>query len=153
MRPNPRSFLRHSLSLNVLQKARRSTHRHRTATTFGQFSNPEPSEHDHNFGHYDVILPEEPFIWGVSHIKLRTVPEYIRRPKYALPDVSGKVGKEEAEDKSVWKTGADRIIVKGEDEAKLRSTAGLASEVLKYAGSLVKVSEFPLNKYTFTFFC
>ncbi|KAJ7757554.1 methionyl aminopeptidase [Mycena metata] len=50
-----------------------------------------------NIRSFSVILPEEPFIYGVSHIKPRIVPEHIPRPHYAggsptvIQDVDGKV--------------------------------------------------------------
>ena len=37
-----------------------------------------------DFGDYDIILPPEPYVWGVSHIHPRPVPDGIARPTYAL---------------------------------------------------------------------
>jgi len=37
-----------------------------------------------DFGNYNVILPEQPFVFGVTHIQpLRLVPSHIERPYYA----------------------------------------------------------------------
>ncbi|KAJ7665078.1 methionyl aminopeptidase [Mycena polygramma] len=74
---------------------------------------------------YSVILPEEPFIFGVSHIKPRSVPEHILRPHYAggsptVQDVDGKVQ------------------LGGDAETRLRAAAALARKVREFAGTLVK---------------
>lgn len=87
-----------------------------------------------NFGHYSVILPEEPFVFGVSHIKPRMVPNHINRPPYAIRDSSSR--------KAVQKDAEDvdgKFPLGGEAEGKLRSVASLAKTVREYAGSLVKV--------------
>ncbi|KAJ3846853.1 methionyl aminopeptidase [Lentinula lateritia] len=87
-----------------------------------------------NFGHYSVILPEEPFVFGVSHIKPRMVPNHINRPPYTIRDSSGhEAGHKDAEDVD------GKFPLGGEAEGKLRSVASLAKTVRDYAGSLVKV--------------
>ncbi|KAK7063716.1 methionine aminopeptidase [Favolaschia claudopus] len=83
-----------------------------------------PSRH---FG-YSVILPEEPFVHGVSHIQRRGVPQHIARPEYAggsptVPeDVNGKVQ------------------LGGDAERRVRAAAKLAKNVREFAGTLVKAS-------------
>ncbi|KIK64237.1 hypothetical protein GYMLUDRAFT_161835 [Collybiopsis luxurians FD-317 M1] len=94
--------------------------------------NEEPFPVPDNFGYYSVILPDEPFVFGVSHIKPRNVPDHIKRPPYAL-NGSSKDIQEGAEDR------AGKIPLGGDAEQKLRSAASLAREVREYAGSLVKV--------------
>lgn len=84
------------------------------------------------FGVYSVILPEEPYVFGTDHIVPRTVPSRITRPPYVGAPISA------LHNGDPW-TGDGRIILKGEDERKLRTAARLAKTVLDYAGSLVKV--------------
>ncbi|KZT70283.1 methionine aminopeptidase [Daedalea quercina L-15889] len=87
----------------------------------------EEEEEDYDFGSFDVILPEEPYVWGVAHIQPRAVPPHIARPPYArgepvrvpLQDLPMRLG--------------------GEDEHKLRGAAKLARDVLRLAGELVQV--------------
>ncbi|KAH9942602.1 methionine aminopeptidase, partial [Amylocystis lapponica] len=95
---------------------------------------PESSDSDYDFGLYDVILPKEPFVWGVSHIKPRPVPGHIHRPHYALAS-----GPSNEQERRKVHPPEGRTIARGEDEARLRSAAKLAREVLQYAGSLVNV--------------
>ncbi|KAJ6611495.1 methionyl aminopeptidase [Mycena sp. CBHHK59/15] len=79
-----------------------------------------------DFGTYTVILPEEPFVFGVAHIAPRSVPKNIARPPYAggsqeVPhDVGGK------------------IMLGGEAERRVRSAATLAKKVREFAGALLK---------------
>ncbi|TEB23750.1 methionyl aminopeptidase [Coprinellus micaceus] len=95
---------------------------------------PTPSslhelEHEDNFGLYSVILPEEPFVFGTSHIPRRSVPSHIPRPPYA----SGrKLTPEEQNFRG-------KIQLGGEQEQGVREAAALAKKVREYAGSLVKV--------------
>ncbi|KAG6836389.1 hypothetical protein H0H93_008534 [Arthromyces matolae] len=87
---------------------------------------------DDDFGDYDIILPEEPFVWGVSHIKPRSVPESIIRPSYAQPgyaDVGNSFSRH---------TVGERITLGGEAEARIRDAANLAKKVRNYAGTLAK---------------
>ncbi|KIK00556.1 hypothetical protein K443DRAFT_100179 [Laccaria amethystina LaAM-08-1] len=81
-----------------------------------------------DFGNYNVILPKEPFVFGVSHIQpLRTVPSHIERPYYAsVPPTEGPKGN-------------GKIELGGEEEAKLRNAARLARNVREFAGTLVQV--------------
>lgn len=84
---------------------------------------------------YNVILPTEPFVFGVSHIQPRFVPDHVVKPPYArgipvpiedgpLQDTSGK------------------IELGGEAELKIREAALLAKKVREFAGTQVKVSFF-----------
>ena len=79
-----------------------------------------------DFGNYNIILPEEPFVFGVSHIQpLRAVPSHIERPCYAsvppIEELKGNV----------------KIGLEGEEEAKLRDATMLARNVREFAGTLV----------------
>ncbi|KAJ7069055.1 methionyl aminopeptidase, partial [Mycena belliarum] len=79
------------------------------------------------FGSYAVILPPEPFVFGVSHIIPRPVPQNIPRPSYAggsqtYQDVDGKVE------------------LRGAPERRLRAAAALARDIRDFAGTLVKVN-------------
>ncbi|KAF7307543.1 Methionine aminopeptidase [Mycena indigotica] len=87
---------------------------------------PRLSRAFQDFGNYSVILPQEPFVYGVGHITQRSVPTHILRPDYAggrpttNADVDGKV------------------FLGGDAERRLRAAAKLAREVRVFAGSLVK---------------
>ena len=95
----------------------------------------EPSEHDVRYGYYDVILPEEPFVWGTSHIIPRGVPPQIPRPPY-VPDPSNPDALRK-EDPSRAKR---KLITDREDLQKLRRAARLAAETLQFAELLAQVS-------------
>ncbi|KDR84405.1 hypothetical protein GALMADRAFT_711713 [Galerina marginata CBS 339.88] len=85
-----------------------------------------------DFGTYSVILPEEPFVFGVSHIQPRHVPEHIVKPSYALnPD--GSIPEEKS------KRNSGKIKLGGLAESKIREAAALAKVVREFAGSQVKV--------------
>ncbi|KAH9833835.1 methionine aminopeptidase [Rhodofomes roseus] len=84
-------------------------------------------EEDYDFGAFGVILPEEPYVWGVSHITPRAVPAHIARPPYARGEGVRLV----LEDRPTQLGGAD--------ERRLREAARLARDVLRFAGSLVEV--------------
>lgn len=107
----------------------------RYITTSPAFDSDESREVE-DFGTYNVILPEEPFVWGVSHITRRPVPSHIVRPKYAVqldPSTSSEI------DHTQQYEGDGRIILGSIDEKRLRAAATLAKNVRKYAGSLVQV--------------
>ena len=80
---------------------------------------------------YNVILPTEPFVFGVSHIQPRFVPDHIVKPPYAR---SIPVSTEEnpLEDNG-------KIELGGEAELKIREAALLAKKVREFAGTQVKV--------------
>ncbi|GLB34284.1 putative removes the N-terminal methionine from nascent proteins [Lyophyllum shimeji] len=93
-----------------------------------------PLRKKEDFGTYSIILPTEPFVFGVSHITPRTVPEHIVRPHYAVQ------GYTEAErDGGLEPPFAEKIVLGGEAESRLRAAARLARKVREYAGQLVKV--------------
>ena len=89
----------------------------------------ELSEHDLRFGLYDVILPEEPFVWGTAHILPRPVPAWIARPPY-VDDPAGAANA----------STERRLITDAADVVRLRRAAELARRALELAGSLVAVS-------------
>ena len=91
------------------------------------------SEDDFDFGTYSVILPSEPYVFGVSHIIPRSVPPNIVRPPYALSSLSTN-----AED-FLTATDGGKIMLGGEAEGRLRAAARLAKKVREYAGKLVQV--------------
>ena len=102
--------------------------------------NPEDLQEVEDFGVYNVILPEEPFVWGVSHITLRPVPDHIVRPRYALQhDRSVSLAKSETVHEEHY-DGDGRIKLGSVEEKRVRAAATFARNVRNYAGSLVQVS-------------
>ncbi|KAH0588180.1 hypothetical protein H2248_006895 [Termitomyces sp. 'cryptogamus'] len=93
----------------------------------------EDSGPDVDFGDYSIILPEEPFVWGVAHITPRNVPDNIERPPYAQPGYT-----ETGCHSSTGRTIPERIALGGEANARLRDAANLARKVRDYAGTLIK---------------
>ena len=91
-----------------------------------------------SFGSYSVILPEEPFIWGVSHITPRLVPPNIRRPPYART-LAGGWATSSSSESGCLPPHEDRIRLGSEQETKLRAAAKLARKVREFAGTLVRV--------------
>jgi methionyl aminopeptidase len=79
---------------------------------------------------YNVILPTEPYVWGVSHIQPRLVPDHIVKPPYAR---GIQVPTEEIPQ------GRGKIELGGEAELKIREAAMLAKKVREFAGTQVKV--------------
>lgn len=96
-----------------------------------KFSSAHSDLTDDDFGDYSIILPEEPYIFGVSHIVPRSVPNNITRPYYAA---SGFVRHDKEPIAS-----AERITLGGETEIRLREAAKLARKTREYAGTLVQV--------------
>lgn len=94
---------------------------------------PAGEDEQYDFGYYDVILPKEPFVWGVSHIHPRALPAHIQRPSYAVSENSA--GTQSSHTIVPARKLAD---LTGENNARLRRAASLGREVLEYAGSLVK---------------
>lgn len=84
-----------------------------------------------DFGDYEVILPQEPFVFGVSRIHARQVPEDIVKPPYALT-VDGIPDQTPRRDSGKIKLG-------GEAESRVRQAALLAKKVREFAGTQVKV--------------
>jgi methionyl aminopeptidase len=107
----------------------------RHVTTSPAFDSDKSREVE-DFGTYNVILPEEPFVWGVSHITQRPVPSHIVRPKYAVqhdPSMSSETDHEQQYE------GDGRITLGSIEEKRMRAAATLAKNVRQYAGSLVQV--------------
>jgi methionyl aminopeptidase len=102
----------------------------RHVTTSPAFDSDKSLEVE-DFGAYNVILPEEPFVWGVSHITRRPVPSHIIRPKYAVQHDPSVDHEQQYE-------GDGRINLGSIDEKRVRAAATLAKNVRQYAGSLVK---------------
>ncbi|KAI9513227.1 methionyl aminopeptidase [Russula earlei] len=121
----------------LVMRSDASTYR-RHGTTRSRASDEENdiSELDASFfGTYSVILPTEPFVFGVSHIPQRPVPSQIPRPPYATPSARGlstPTGRGSSSSDDLVRLGSS-------EERRLRRAARLAREVLEYAGTLVKV--------------
>jgi hypothetical protein len=98
---------------------------------FLKFSTGQPNLASDDFGSYSILLPEEPYTFGVSHIVPRSVPSEIARPYYAAPGFLSD------EEEPIPK--AERIALGGEAEVRLREAARLARKVREYAGTLVQV--------------
>lgn len=96
-------------------------------------------DEESSFGSYSVILPEEPFVWGVSHITPRTVPSSIRGPPYAQKLAGDRPTSHASTSKRLREPYEDRIRLGSEDETKLRASAKLARNVRKFAGTLIRV--------------
>lgn len=75
-----------------------------------------------DFGDYSIILPQEPFVFGTSHIQPRAVPDHIARPSYIKDDAS-------------------RITLGTHEEIKMREAGRLARKVKEFARNLVKVCQ------------
>ncbi|KAH9939306.1 methionine aminopeptidase [Epithele typhae] len=90
------------------------------------------SEHDLRFGFYDIILPEEPYMWGTSHILPRNVLPQIPRPPY-VPDPANPDASADATSDTRRK-----LITAPEDVVRLKRAARLAAETLNYAETLVE---------------
>jgi len=97
-----------------------------------RFSTEEERDTFEDSGVYSIIFPPDPVVWGVSHIKPRTVPPHIVRPPYALP------GREAAADPP-FHQNSGKIKLGGEAERKIREAGLLAKKVREFAGTLVKV--------------
>lgn len=88
-------------------------------------------------GHYDIIIPDEPYVWGTSHITPRPVPSHIPRPRYV--DVASPKSPENFRE---GYSGDGRIQLGSNEETRLRKAAHLARRVLQFASTLVQVSNF-----------
>ena len=109
-----------------------SAWRHGTVTDDENNDISEPDTDSEYFGNYSVILPPEPFVFGVDHIPQRPVPEHIPRPPYLTSSTRHPYTLRES-------SSDDRIRLGGSEERRLREAARLAREVLEYAGTLAKV--------------
>ena len=105
------------------------------------FSTRVTDEEIPDFGSYSVILPEEPFVWGVSHIHPRTVLCDIRRPSYAWTLAEENATLHSSRSGSSFEPHEDdsRIQLGSEEETKLRASAKLARKVREFSGTLVQV--------------
>lgn len=106
-----------------------------------RFLSTRISDEEASFGSYSVILPEEPFVWGVSHISPRAVPSSIRRPSYArtLAEDERSLHSSRSGPSREPYEGGSRIQLGGEEETKLRVSAKLARKVREFSGTLVQV--------------
>ncbi|PPQ66178.1 hypothetical protein CVT24_000155 [Panaeolus cyanescens] len=90
----------------------------------------EPEEYE-DFGQYSIILPEEPFVFGVSHIQPLSTPDGIIKPDYVLqPHLSQH---------DIANSSPGKIKLNTQEEIRLREAAKLAKSVREFAGSLVHV--------------
>ena len=87
-------------------------------------------------GDYSVVLPKEPYVWGVSHIIPRPVPVHISRPPYIKGD---RPILDDPKNGDPYE-GDGRIMLGSSEEKSLRKAALLARDALKYASTLVKVT-------------
>jgi hypothetical protein len=87
-------------------------------------------------GEYSIILPKEPFVWGVSHIIPHDVPVNIQRPPYAR--LNSAVNVSDSFNRDPY-TDDGRICFGSSEEGSLRKAGSLAKDVLAFAGTLVKV--------------
>jgi methionyl aminopeptidase len=94
-----------------------------------------------DYGRYNVILPTEPFIWGVSHIRPRPVPQDIPRPAYALSGPSTERDTSQREDPQ---EGEVIVPLGGHEEECLRNAGRLAKQVRGYVETLIRVTFPPL---------
>jgi methionyl aminopeptidase len=80
---------------------------------------------------YNIILPTEPFVFGLSHIQPRFVPDHIVKPPYAggIPIPTEEIPIQDS----------GKIELGGEAELKIREAALLAKKVREFAGAQVKV--------------
>ncbi|TDL30047.1 methionyl aminopeptidase [Rickenella mellea] len=91
---------------------------------------------DTDFGHYSIILPEEPPVWGTSHIIPRGVPPRISRPQYVNKTLSLGQNDEGVHDDPY--DGDGRIRLGSQEEKRLRNAAKLARLTLSRAYELAK---------------
>jgi hypothetical protein len=90
-----------------------------------------------DFGAYNVILPPEPFAFGIDHIQPRVVPDHIVKPLYARATSSSLSSPSTGVEHPLQNNG--KIILGGEAEFKIRAAALLAKKVREFAGTQVKV--------------
>ena len=94
---------------------------------------------------YSVILPPEPFVFGVSHIQPRSVPDHIVKPPYARGGNPNPVVIEE-----IPIQDGEKIELGGEAELRIREAALLAKKVREFAATQVKVRLFFFETFLFT---
>jgi hypothetical protein len=106
-----------------------------------RFLSTRVSNEEVAFGSYSVVLPEEPFVWGVSHISPRTVPSSIGRPPYAqtlAEDKHALHSSKSGYSREPYKDD-NRIRLGSEEETRLRASSKLARQVREFSGTLVRV--------------
>lgn len=109
-----------------------------------RFLSTRVSDEETSFGSYSVILPEEPFVWGVSHILPRSVPSSIGRPPYAQTLGEEPYRHSSRNEHSQGSCEYDSQVRLGsEEEAKLRASSKLARKVREFSGTLVRVGNGP----------
>ncbi|KAJ3512037.1 hypothetical protein NLJ89_g3757 [Agrocybe chaxingu] len=128
------------LSSRTWTRSNSSSHKRVLWSTFRirQFSTEQEVFED--FGEYSVILPEEPFVFGVSHIKPRTVPAHVKKPPYALPGGEQAFG--------IPKQNSGKIPLGGVEESLLAQAGSLAKKVRQFAGTQVKVLDRSVQRPT-----
>ncbi|KIY49138.1 methionine aminopeptidase [Fistulina hepatica ATCC 64428] len=103
-------------------------------------SNPlkpnNPAAELSTFGSYSVILPPEPFVWGVSHIIPRSVPPGIPHPPYTQE--GNECGRESPR--------GSQIKLGGREEARIREAAQLARSVRDFSGSMPGVTTHDIDE-------
>jgi len=141
LRPRPRNLTTpfvHFPGRSRLMSSGVSTHRH-SGTLTSDEENDISELGAEFFGTYSVVLPPEPFVFGISHIPLRPIPAHIPRPPYVVtPSIHGD-STHAGGGSSSTSTSDGRIQLGSLGEQRLRRAASLAREVLEYAGTLVKV--------------
>lgn len=137
---SPTSLLSHRPSLRL---AHPRSHSSLSITDENLDSVHESEEEGYDFGSYSVILPPEPFVFGVDHIRARSVPSHISLPPYvaSLPLSLRRAGVDERPFNGDPYTGDGRIELGSEAESHLRTAAKLAKTTLEFAGSLVNVGQ------------
>ena len=85
-----------------------------------------------------MFLPEEPFVWGVSHISPRTDPSNIGRPPYARTLAGDKRTLHSSRSGYTREPHQNdsRIRLGAEEETELRASSRLAR---RFSGTFVKV--------------
>jgi methionyl aminopeptidase len=89
---------------------------------------------------YEVILPPEPYVFGVEHIQRRIVPQHIKRPPYVRvgshPEHdSAKLGMDDSEKYE----GNGRVQLGSMDEEGVRHAGKLAAQVRNLAEQIIRV--------------
>lgn len=94
-----------------------------------------------SFGTYAVILPSEPYIEGVAHIPMKSVPEQINRPPYVSNTPEDSVHNASDPFAGDPYEGDGRVVLGSDDEKKLRRATKFAKLVLDRTKDWVKVNQ------------
>ena len=134
-------YINSSTSVMISKFLRRTLWtRHSLISNGPRFFSTRVLDEESSFGNYSVILPKEPFVWGVSHISPRPVPSNIRRPPYARTRAEDQHTLHASTEHSREPYKDDnRIRLGSEEETKLRASSKLARKVREFAGTLVRV--------------